>query len=337
MRTSLVAALVLTLVATLTACAGDDAAPRASAPEATEGTTTSGAVAPVAPAVDLCAYSGLGTWVDVYDHVPAFAERGRVSPVGADDVDAMAAYGVHTLYLQVAKDDPRSPGVITDEAQAGEFLRRAHAAGIAVVAWYLPTHRDHELDVARTLALVEFESEGQRFDGVALDIEGTDAVTDIDERNRLLLDLVTRVDAAASTMPVGAIVYPPIAFDVLNPTLWPDFPWAELAPHVDVWLPMAYWTFRDDDSEYRDAYVYSRENVERLRDHIDDPDAPVHIIGGIGDETTDADLEGFRRAAAETDAIGFSVYDFDTLAPAAWTLLAEPPVACEPCCSADAG
>src|SRR5262245_56450678 len=125
------------------------------APATARATTTAPTTPPKAPPApakpDLCPYRDLGVWVDVYDYVPAFAENGQVAPVTPAAVDTMRAHGVHTLYLQVAKDDPRSPGTITDPPKAAEFLQRAHAAGIKVVAWYLPTHRDPNLDKARVL------------------------------------------------------------------------------------------------------------------------------------------------------------------------------------------
>jgi hypothetical protein len=122
------------------------------------------------PTVDVCAYRGLGTWVDVYDTEPAFANT-ATPPVSPADVDEMHAHGVRTLYLQVAKDDPRSPGVITNPDRARAVLRRAHARGMRVVAWYLPTHRDAGLDLRRARALVKFTADGRHFDGIALDIE----------------------------------------------------------------------------------------------------------------------------------------------------------------------
>jgi hypothetical protein len=334
MRRARLAALVTSLTLLVAACGTNDSDTSANTSDATtarKNTTTSSAPAttstrpkPAVPLVDLCAYRDLGAWVDVYDYVPAFAENGQVSPVTPDAVTAMQAHGVNTLYLQVAKDDPRSPGIITDEARAAEFLQRAHAAGIKVVAWYLPTHRDHALDRERVVALAKFRAGNERFDGVALDIEGTEAVADVAERNRRLLDLIGALDAAAGTMPVGAIVYPPVAFDVLNPTLWPAFPWTELKPHVDVWLPMAYWTYRSIDTPYRDAYRYVSENVERLRQHIADADAPVHVIGGLAEDMTAADIDGMHRAAREQRSLGVSVYDFNTTSPDAWPLLAVP-------------
>ena len=328
------AALALAgLCVAATGCSGDDTDATAdvvgatttapgdptTAPAATPTTATSATTA-----VDLCPYRGLGTWVDVYDTLPAFAERGRVSPVKPTAVATMAENGVHTLYLQAAKDDPRTPGLLAAPDQAAEFLRAAHDAGIRVVAWYLPSHLDEQLDLDRAKALVEFEADGEHFDGVALDIENTEAITDVTERNARLVRLVRALDDVAGTMPIGAIVYPPVALDVLNQTLWPDFPYREIAPYVDVWLPMAYWTFREDESPYRDAGRYIEENVERLRAHIGDPDAAVHAIGGIADEVTSDDIEKFMRAANETSAIGVSLYDFDTLDPSSWSALATP-------------
>jgi hypothetical protein len=332
-RTHLALATTAVLIAG-SACGGSET-PTTTSDESTPKLTTTSSRAPaatsttaapktVAAEVDLCAYRDLGAWVDVYDYVPAFAENGQVAPVTPDAVEAMRAHGVNTLYLQVAKDDPRSPGIITDEPRATEFLRRAHAAGIKVVAWYLPTHRDHNLDRERVLALARFRAGGETFDGVALDIEGIEAAPDVAERNRRLLDLMRTLDSVAGDMPIGAIVYPPVAFDVLNPSLWPDFPWAELAPHVDVWLPMAYWTYRSADSTYRDAHRYVSENVARLRAHIADADAPVHVIGGLAQDMTAADIDGMQRAAREQHALGLSVYDFNTTSPDAWPLLATP-------------
>ena len=49
---------------------------------------------PARAAVDICAFRGLGTWVDVYDYVPDFAENGRVAPVKPDDILTDVARGV---------------------------------------------------------------------------------------------------------------------------------------------------------------------------------------------------------------------------------------------------
>jgi hypothetical protein len=308
---------------TTTATTAPTTAPTTTAPTTTAPTTTT------APAADrLCPYRGLGTWVDVFDSEPAFQHpAGADPPVDVDALGEMYRRGVRTLYLQVAKDEPRSPGVLANPAHAAEWLRSAHAAGIKVVAWYLPTHRDPALDERRALALARFESGGERFDGIALDIEGTE-LADVAERNRRLLALVRTLDAAAGDIAIGAIVYPPVATDVLNPALWPEFPWKQVAPHVDVWLPMSYWTYRAADSPWRDAYRYTVENVRRVRAHVGNPQLPVHPIGGIADKATDADHAAFVRAGRDTGAIGVSVYDFHTTVASAWSSLRWPSPSC---------
>lgn len=264
-------------------------------------------------------YEGLGTWVDAFDYAPSFQDGG-LPAVTPNAVDDMAALGVKTLYLQAAKDDARSPDALVDTTLVGEFLTRAHDRGMKVVAWYLPTLGNVDADFARIEALDEFEVDGHRFDGIALDIEWTEGVPDTLARNRALVRLSKRTrelvgDAAA----LGAIVFPAVQTEVLNPALWPDFPYRDLAPLYDVWMPMAYWTFRD--GEYRDPARYTEESIERLRTNLDDPDAVMHPIGGIGDLATAADYEAFLRAVRETDSIGWSVYDFATSSSTAWSRL----------------
>ena len=62
--------------------------------------------------------------------------------------------------------------------------------------------------------------------------------------------------------PLGAIVYPAVQLELINPVLWPNFPYRKLAPSVDVWMPIAYFTFRNAD--YPDAFLYSDASVKRL-------------------------------------------------------------------------
>jgi len=111
---------------------------------------------------------------------------------------------------------------------------------------------------------------------------------------------------------------PAVVMEVINPNFWPDFPYRELAPAYDAWMPMDYWTNRKADSGYRDAYRYTAENIDRLRAQVGRPDLPVHPIGGIGDRCTPEDLQGFRRAAVERNAIGGSIYDYRTTRDELW-------------------
>src|SRR6266436_541485 len=55
-----------------------------------------------------------------------------------DTLTAIAA-GIRTLYLQAAVDSPRASGALEAPDLLGAFLTRAHAVGMQVVAWYVPT------------------------------------------------------------------------------------------------------------------------------------------------------------------------------------------------------
>ncbi len=120
-------------------------------------------------------------------------------------------------------------------------------------------------------------------------------------------------------MPIAAIVYPAVQLETLNTTLWPDFPYRRLAPAIDAWMPMVYYTYRSE--ELRSAVTYSVDSVEVLRMRLGDPNAVVHLIGGIADLTTTADLVDLRKAVRATDAIGWSLYDYVTTSSAAWPYL----------------
>ncbi|HTL86687.1 MAG TPA: hypothetical protein VL856_15995 [Acidimicrobiia bacterium] len=343
MRNAVALALLFALVLALAACSSSGNTRAAEQPIAatdhgtttttiatthTPSSTTPTTVRPRVTTDKLCAFRGLGTWVDVYDTEPAFQQPpGATPPVNADAISAMAQAGVHTLYLQVSKDDVRSPQLIANAEHASEFLTRAHAAHMKVVAWYLPKHLDPTQDEQRVLALANFRAHGQRFDGIALDIEGLDQ-KDVAVRNQRLVALMQTLDRVAGDRPVGAIVYPPVATEVINPTLWPDFPWRALAPHVDVWLPMDYWTFRTSTSQYRDAGRYTADNITRLRSDVGDAQLPVHVIGGVGDTATLSDYASFERAARAGRTIGASVYDYNTTVSSAWPLLRADKPAC---------
>lgn len=260
-------------------------------------------------------YGGLGTWIDAFDIDPAYQGDGVIPPLDPTVVDEMADLGIRTVYLQAARLDDRSSRRLLDETMLAEFLLRAHARDVAVVGWYLPRFDDIDADLDRLLAIAEFEARGHRFDGVAVDIEYIEAVPDPEERSRRLVELSERLRAARPGEALGAIVPPPVQLEVVNPSYWPRFPWRALDASYDVWLPMAYWTVRSESSGYRDAYRYTEESTRRMRANLGRDDAVVHQIGGIGDLTTSADLDGLRRAIEDTGAIGGSVYDWQSLTP----------------------
>lgn len=251
-------------------------------------------------------FFGMGTWVDVFDWSPSYA-KGQPVKLAPTAVDAMAAQGVQVLYLQTTRADYAGPGDIVDPPVLQEWLRRAQAKGIQVVAWYLPTLTDVGADLRRLRATAALRT----VDGIGVDIESK-AVADHADRSRRLVELSRLARGALAGRPLSAITLPNVVTDVLNLGYWPGFPWAEIRPFYDVWQPMAYWTNRKADSPYRNAELYTRENIERMRAKLGDPNAVVHPVGGIGDKTTPADVTGFLKAARETRSVGASLYDWST-------------------------
>src|SRR5947208_2565858 len=127
----------------------------------------------------LGAYVGFGTWVDVFDWSSQWT--GGKPTVGPADADRMAALGVQTLYIQAARID--GPAGVAEPDRLNAIIQRAHAHGIRVVVWYLPTLTDVNADMTRLMAIA-----GLGVEGLSVDIESRD-VSDPGERSRRLVDL----------------------------------------------------------------------------------------------------------------------------------------------------
>jgi hypothetical protein len=267
-------------------------------------------------------YRGLGAWVDVFDWTVGYDRTPDDPPsVGLDDIDRMADLGVRTLYFQPARWDAPFPGVLEPE-QAAAIVDRAHARGMAVVGWYLPTLTDPVADRAQIEAVLALP-----IDGFGLDIEST-AVPDEAERNARVVQLATDVRAAHPGEVLSAIVLPPVVTEVYG-TYWGGFPWEQLAPLFDVWQPMGYWTMRAHDSEWRDPYLYTATNIDLIRQATGRPDAVVHPVGGVADgegarpnvPVSPDDVFAMVQAAAERGSPGASLYDYVTTGDELWPAL----------------
>ena len=270
----------------------------------------------------LSAFAGLGTWVDVYDYGPRFQSSPGVEPaLTVESVDDMARLGVKAIYLQAAQDDTRSDGLLADRKMVSTLLRQAHRRGVKVIAWYLPHFADVNRDLRYVRALAGYRTHGQRFDGIALDIEWINDVPDPVARNRALIDLAHRARRVVAGVPLGAIVLEPVLIEDVNRNYWPNFPWRALGKDFDVWLPMTYWTNRSTASGWKDAFRYVDENVKRVRADLHEPRAAVHVIGGIADHAEPREYARFVAAAKASHAIGWSIYDYVTTSSSAWPRL----------------
>lgn len=308
------ACLAIVGLAALPACTSAPAQP-------VEGARTADTAAP-RPAPfprDLQPYAGLGAWVDAFDYAPAYQDGGGAPPLGPDDVDDMARRGVKTLFLQATRWDSKSPEGIVDHDRVADLLRRAHDRGMRVVGWYLPRLVDLDVDLARSKQILDFDAGGDRFDGLAIDIEYTEGEPDPAARNTNLIAYSQKLHDQAGGVPIAAVVLSAVHLEVVNDKFWPDFPYAALRPFYAAWMPMAYWTLRT--GEYRDPYKYVTESITRLRANLGEPAVVVAAAGGIADESTDADLAAFAKAVKDSGSIGGSIYDWATMAPEKQALL----------------
>ena len=301
------AALVACLAAALLAAAVLAAAPAGAAP------ARPGAPAAARAYFDTTAYEGLGAWLDVYD--TDFRRDASAT------VASLVGRGVSTVFLETSSWS--RPYDLQTPDLTGAFLDTAHAAGLRVVAWYLPGFQDATLDARRSLAAIRFRSAaGGAFDSFALDIEDA-TVRNVAVRTKRLLALVARVRVAApGPYALGAIVPSPLGM-LLRPSYWPGFPWERLSASMDVFVPMVYSSYRSLGAN--GAFAYTVANVALVRALAGDTAIPVHVVGGLAGALTAADAAGFVRGALQQEVVGASLYDAATTQAALWPR--PPPIA----------
>jgi hypothetical protein len=258
------------------------------------------------------AFRGLGAWVDIYDSP-------TLNPVTV--ASDLKTHGVRTRYLETARYDSTSDILYPDAVAA--WLAAAHTAGIRVVGWYVPDYADPARDVRRTLAIATYASPaGQRFDAVGIDIEYKSASASWSAWNQAVATHLAQA-RAGTARPVVAIVLPPVLMK-LYPDRWATFPWSAVGANANAVAPMSYWTSYTPaprcaagDLQYC-AYQYTRDNVLLSRQYTA---LPVHVIGGVGDAATAAQVSDYVRAAQETAAGGGGLYDYSTTKPEFWPYL----------------
>jgi hypothetical protein len=254
------------------------------------------------------AYSGAGAWVDRYDYVKIDDPEAAVGE--------MSDHGVRTLYLETASwRVPRNVDIV-DPDTTERMIVAAHSLGMQVVAWYLPGLADRRIDMRRIRAALDFQTlEGQRFDSFALDIEANE-VNPVWKRNASLLKLSADIRrTVGEDYALGAIV-PDQRSTSSGNVLWPAFPYAAAANYYDVFLPMAYSSYRGHGASY--VYPYSRANVSTVRALTG---RPVHLIGGLTDALSASEDAAVVRGARDGGAIGASFYDFALGQDDAWRAL----------------
>ena len=255
------------------------------------------------------AYSGLGSWIDIFD------DAAWSDPEAA--VRAMDREGATILFLQSGSSRP-GPAVHR-RARTARFLRAAHRRGIVVIAWYLAPYVDRAYETRRALGAIRFETRGgERFDGFALDIETAVDSPPAAVRNRRLIKMSKRLrEVAGPLYPLGAIIPSPAGLAMPHgQRWWPDFPYRALYRLYDAFLPMGYYTYHATTPS--GAYWDTRRNIGLLRDATDDPHVPIHLIGGAATYSSASEGRAFARAANRKGVIGASMYDQATMGTEDW-------------------
>jgi hypothetical protein len=262
----------------------------------------------------VAAYTGLGTWIDMYDNDDEFGPQAYADPQAI--TAEMARRGVRTLFLEAGSY--RHPSVAYPTATA-RLIRAAHAAGLRVVAWYLPLFDNVRDDLDAVLRVLRFRTgDGQTYDGFALDIEA--AIVPAERRIANFLRLSARIRSIVGPdYALGAIIPSPRGL-IRVPSYWPGFPYDRLEDFYDVVLPMSYFTFHDHGAAAVAQYV--RDNVTIVRNETGDPDVRVHVIGGIADDMTRDETRAFVDAAQAVHVFGASLYEFPRTSSFQWRTLA---------------
>jgi hypothetical protein len=270
-----------------------------------------------APSAPVRCYRGLGTWFDMYDYTSGWKNP---DPAAATLAAQMKARGVVTLFIETANYHlPEGSQTLYRPDALGPIIEQCHAAGIKVVAWYLPGFTNMTKDWARSKAAIDFRSAGgQKFDSFTLDIEAT-MVKPATTRTRRLLALSTKIRTyVGSKYPLGACIMSPAGM-TNSPSIWPGFPYAGLAAIYDVFVPMGYYTYHGDGPV--NAYRDTRENIRIIRQQTGRPSIPIHVIGGDGAKSSRSETAAYVRALRENGVLGGGLYDFRTTSAGSWAEL----------------
>ena len=265
-------------------------------------------------------YAGVGTWLDIY--ATSFWKHPQ------REVAAMHRDGVRTLYLQTGNYE-QSVDLVRPHA-LGRFIDAAHATGMRVVAWYLPSFLYPAQDTRAALAAIRFRSaKGERFDSFALDIEAS-LVHSVPLRSKRLLQLSARLRAAVGhRYPLGAIIPSPVGIR-RHHHYWPRFPYRSLARFYNVFLPMAYATDRHITG-IKPTRAYDAADIAIIRARTGKPHVPIHLIGGLANAMGARETAGFMQAVADCSPVGYSLYAFSVTPQATWKALAARPARRYPC------
>ena len=92
-----------------------------------------------------------------------------------------------------------------------------------------------------------------------------------------------------------------------------------LARTYNVFVPMSYYTYHGSGAAA--AYADTISNVRVLRAQKGCAKTPIHLIGGISQDSSPAEVQAFVRAARQTGSVGAGLYGWAGTSAAQWRFL----------------
>ncbi len=192
-----------------------------------------------------------------------------------------------------------------------ELVPLAHAAGLDVIGWGFPFLHDPLADARWTVEAMNWVGpHGRGIDAYSPDIERETEGVKLSAKRAVVHLAALR---EATTMPIIATVYPATDW------IWESgYPYAEMAPWIDGFASMDYWTC--GDSGYR-----AHQTINRLA-----PLAPVHVIGqafngGRKAPPSDGETLRFLDTAVRDGAVGASWWVWQHVTDLQWNTIASYP------------
>ena len=248
-------------------------------------------------------------WIDVYDWTNEYT--GGQPKVQLSDIDRMADLGIQTLFVQTAHNG--SAADVIEQDRLLPIIARAHDRGMDVVAWYLPTFEDGNVDLRRLVAAAALP-----VDGLGVDIESL-AVPDPADRTTRLLHLSTALRRSWARGPSRRSRRRRCTSRSSTPTTGRASRGRRSAPSTTSSCRCR--TGRGACPSGSRAGCYTGTDIDRIRASTGRPGMPIHVVGGVADGITLDDVVGMVHAIQARRILGGSLYDWNTSQAAQWALL----------------
>jgi hypothetical protein len=255
--------------------------------------------APLPPAprlANVAVLAGKGMWI----WQSTKTEAGNVHAI----VQRAVSAGLTQLWVRVGDSLSGFYGA----AFLNALVPAAHRAGIAVIGWGFPFLYDPVGDVAWSAAALAWQAPGgDRLDGFSADIETASEGTMLSARRVVVYLGLVRPDMLGR--PLVATVFPPTAYWLRV------YPYQAMAPYVDAFAPMEYWSCREPGAAAASA-------VSALASM-----APVHVVGQAFDDgpsggrvgsPAPAEISRFLDSARRAGAAGASFWVWQDVTAGEW-------------------